>query len=218
MIRGRDAKKREGYSDKMTHALDFTSIPLKIGGIRSTSSPWQCLLECCAPCFFSFPLSWRYFTLLIKFHRAIWSPLPRAVSHSVPSFSPHHSSLLIPFAALRVYPMSNLLSSGPSLSFSTTAIFLQPLKELKISQKPHVCTLRSCWTIWLKVFGNGSLKLALNTTFSLPISQKLLSEFYNADTSHFFPPLWLLPKVIMQDSPAYSFLYLSLSAHSISSH
>lgn len=39
MIRGRDAKKRKGYSDKMTHALDFTSILLKIGDIRSTSSP-----------------------------------------------------------------------------------------------------------------------------------------------------------------------------------
>lgn len=167
MIRSRDAKKRQGYNVKMTHALDFTSIPLKIGGIRSTLSPWQCLLECCVPCFFSFPLSWWYFTLLIKFHRAIWSPLPRAVSHLVPSFSPHHSSLLIPFAALRVHPMSILLSSGPSLFFSTTAIFLQSLKELKISQKPHVCTLGSCWTIWLKVFGDGSLKLAFNTTFSL---------------------------------------------------
>lgn len=218
MIRGRDAKKRKGYSDKMTHALDFTSILLKIGDIRSTSSPWQCLLECCALCFFSFPLFWWHFTLLIKFHMAIGSPLPRAVSHSVPPFSPHHSSLLIPLAVLRVHPMSNLLSSGPSLSFSTTAICLQPPKELKMSQKSHRCTLRSCWTMWPKVFGNGSLKLALNTTFPLLISPKLLSEFYNADTSHLFPPLWLLPEVIMQESPTYSFLYLSLSAHSISSH
>lgn len=39
MIRDRDAKKREGYRDKMTDALDFTSFPLKIGGNRSTSSP-----------------------------------------------------------------------------------------------------------------------------------------------------------------------------------
>lgn len=135
MIRSRDAKKRQGYSDKMTHALDFTSIPLKIGGIRSTLSPWQCLLECCVPCFFSFPLSWWYFTLLIKFHRAIWSPLPRAVSHLVPSFSPHHSSLLIPFAALRVHPMSTCLLVLLSLSLPLP-FFFSHWKNWKFLRSP----------------------------------------------------------------------------------
>lgn len=177
MITGRDATESEGYfvqdwffecpSQNRRHQVNFKSL----------ATPF--IMQC--TCFFSFLFSWGHLTLLIRFHTAVWSLFPRVVNHSVPSFFPHHSSLLILFLVLKallwrwhlVWSMSDLQSSDlSSLCLSSTAICLaQPLKEGVTSQMPHVCTPKSHRGIPPEVLWNVSVMPALNITFSLQVPQ-----------------------------------------------
>lgn len=98
---------------------------------------------------------------------------------------------------------------------STVICLVQPLKEVIKSQKPHMCTPRTCYVKPPEVLCNVSVKPALNTTFSPPTHPPNWYQSSIIDMSHFFPLLWLLSEVIMQESPTHSFhicpLQLTLS-------
>lgn len=117
MITGRGATEREGYfgqdwfyqcpAPNRRHQVNFKAL---IYNVKSSS------IKLCT-CFFSFLLSWGHLTLLIRFHRGIWSSFPRAVNHSVPSFSPHQSSLLI------LFPQSTSLMLAPGVVHVQLMVF-----------------------------------------------------------------------------------------------
>lgn len=117
LITGRDATEREAYFRQDWFYQCSSQNRRHWVNCKSPTTPSMMLYIC----FFSFLLSWVHLTLLIK---AVWSPFPRAVNHSVPSFSPHHSSLLILFPVFKVLLWCWYLVCGTCSTYSLLAFFL----------------------------------------------------------------------------------------------
>lgn len=106
------------------------------------------------------------------------------------------------------------LTVWPFLSSVIAMCLVQPLKELVTSQKPHVCTLRSCRI----VFAEGPLQCVWSQLWTLHFPSSAPTP--NWDQSSVMPTCFISFPLSgsMQESPACNLSPLFLAAHPVSNH